>query len=87
MVVVLRAAKICSSASPLLLFLSSEAGGEQDRGAGRVLVIPEGAAMPEALLGSIRLVRWLAQESELAGRECHLVVDSGTGATATGTGP
>lgn len=59
-------------------------GGEQDRGAERVLVIPEGAAMPEALLGSIRLVRWLAQESELAGRECHLVVDSGTGATATG---
>ena len=50
----------------------------------RVAVIPEGAAQPEALLGTIRLVAWLARDSELAGRECHLVVDSGTGATATG---
>lgn len=32
----------------------------------------------------LRLVRWLATQSELAGLDCHLVVDSGTGATATG---
>ncbi len=47
-------------------------------------MIPEGAAQPEALLGTIRLVGWLASQSELAGRNCHLVVDSGTGATAAG---
>ncbi len=53
-------------------------------GGRRIAVIPEGAARPEALLGTIRLVRWLSSQSELAERECHIVVDSGTGATATG---
>ena len=51
-----------------------------------VAVIPEGAAAPGALLGLVRLVAWLARHSPMlsAGRHCHVVVDSGTGATATG---
>lgn len=55
-------------------------------GNGSIAVIPEGAATPAALLGLIRLVAWLSgdAQSPLAGRRCHIVVDSGTGATAAG---
>lgn len=53
----------------------------------RVVVVPEGAAEPGALLGLIRLVGWLAAHPVLAGRRCNIVVDSGTGVTATGALP
>ena len=51
---------------------------------GSIAVIPEGAAEPGALLGLVRLGRWLAELPGLAGRRVSLVVDSGTGATAVG---
>ena len=47
-------------------------------------VIREGAADPRALLGCIRQVHWLAQQQQLGSRRCRLVVDCGTGVTATG---
>lgn len=50
-----------------------------------VAVIPEGAACSASLLGLIRLVAWLAQQPALAAApKLHLVLDCGTGATATG---
>uniref|UniRef100_A0A1D2A4Z0 Tryptophan synthase beta chain-like PALP domain-containing protein n=2 Tax=Auxenochlorella protothecoides TaxID=3075 RepID=A0A1D2A4Z0_AUXPR len=48
----------------------------------QIAVLPEGGAMPGALLGSARLVRWLAGELGAAPRD--LVLDCGTGATAAG---
>lgn len=50
----------------------------------QVHIIPEGAANADALLGFIRLIDYLAQPSVLGRSPCHLVIDSGTGITATG---
>ncbi|KAL3144147.1 hypothetical protein ABBQ32_003936 [Trebouxia sp. C0010 RCD-2024] len=47
-------------------------------------VLPEGASEPAALLGCIRLVHWLAQPHVLGQQPLTLVVDCGTGVTATG---
>lgn len=47
-------------------------------------VLPEGASEPAALLGCIRLVHWLAQSHVLGPQPLTLVVDCGTGTTATG---
>ena len=47
-------------------------------------VLPEGASEPAALLGCIRLVQWLAQPHVLGPQPLSLVVDCGTGTTATG---
>ncbi len=69
---------ICIMVLRKLRFIDCPAGDK------RVAVVPEGAAQPEALLGTARLVKWLAEESELSGRRCHIFVDSGTGATAIG---
>jgi len=51
----------------------------------QVFVLAEGAADPLALLGSIRLIRHLADNLAFpTDRKCSLVVDSGTGTTAVG---
>lgn len=50
-------------------------------------VLPEGASEPAALLGCIRLVHWLAQSHVLGPQPLTLVVDCGTGTTATGAWP
>ena len=50
----------------------------------QVHIIPEGAANADALLGFVRLIDYLAQPSVLGRSPCVLVVDSGTGITATG---
>lgn len=49
-------------------------------------VLPEGASEPAALLGCIRLIHWLAQPHVLGLDPLTLVVDCGTGTTATGEG-
>ncbi len=48
-------------------------------------VLPEGGAEPAALLGCIRLIHWLSQPHALGPKPLTLVVDCGTGTTATGT--
>ena len=48
-------------------------------------VLPEGACEPAALLGCIRLIHWLAQPHVLGPDPLHLIVDCGTGTTATGS--
>ena len=50
-------------------------------------IIPEGAGQPAALLGCIRLVHWLAQPHALGPQPLTLVLDCGTGTTATGLVP
>ena len=50
----------------------------------QVHVIPEGAGEAAALLGCIRLVDWLAQPQVLGPDPLTLVLDCGTGTTATG---
>ncbi|KAK9816307.1 hypothetical protein WJX74_006529 [Apatococcus lobatus] len=52
----------------------------------KVHIIPEGAANADALLGFVRLVDYLSQPSVLGRSPCNLVIDSGTGITATGLG-
>ena len=47
-------------------------------------ILPEGASEPAALLGCIRLIHWLAQSHMLGPQPLSLVVDCGTGTTATG---
>ena len=47
-------------------------------------MLPEGASEAAALLGCIRLVHWLAQSHVLGLQPLTLVVDCGTGTTATG---
>ncbi|KAA6420287.1 MAG: hypothetical protein FRX49_09771, partial [Trebouxia sp. A1-2] len=47
-------------------------------------VLPEGGCEPAALLGCIRLVRWLAQPEAVGPRPLTLIVDCGTGTTAIG---
>lgn len=47
-------------------------------------VLPEGGSEPAALLGCIRLIHWLAQPHALGPQPLTLVVDCGTGTTATG---
>ncbi len=47
-------------------------------------VVPEGASDAASLPGLVRLVRYLATETELGSGECTIVVDSGTGTTAFG---
>ena len=80
---------------------AAAAAAEEWSASGGVAVIPEGAAGPAALLGLIRQVAWLAgsPQSPLSSSSSsssssassdtsttwQLVVDSGTGATATGT--
>lgn len=53
-------------------------------------VIHEGAASPLALLGLVRLVHCLAQahfeQHQWHGKSVTIVIDSGTGVTATGEG-
>ncbi len=52
-----------------------------------VAALPEGAATPAALLGFVRLVRWLADPAGggvPAAAPAALVIDSGTGASAAG---
>lgn len=56
-------------------------------GALQIHVIAEGAAEPLALLGLVRLVDYLAACSRLPPYQPHsIIVDSGTGTTATGNG-
>lgn len=51
----------------------------------QVAVIPEGASDASALLGLVRMVRWLADSGALGcAQEQTIVVDSGTGTTAIG---
>ena len=79
---------------------AAAAAAEEWSASGGVAVIPEGAAGPAALLGLIRQVAWLAGSPQSPLRSSssssssassdtsttwRLVVDSGTGATATGT--
>ncbi|KAK9845694.1 hypothetical protein WJX84_007525, partial [Apatococcus fuscideae] len=52
----------------------------------KVHIIPEGAANADSLLGFIRLIDYLVQPSVLGRAPLRLVVDSGTGITATGLG-
>ena len=47
-------------------------------------MIPEGGGEAAALLGCIRLVDWLAQPQVLGPDPLTLVLDCGTGTTATG---
>jgi hypothetical protein len=49
-----------------------------------VHALQEGAAEPLALLGLIRLVDYLSGSEQLGREPCSIVVDSGTGVTATG---
>ena len=51
----------------------------------QLYVIPEGGGEPAALLGCIRLICWLAQA--LGPQPLTLVLDCGTGTTATGLLP
>ena len=53
----------------------------------QVHIIPEGAANADSLLGFIRLIDYLVQPSVLGRAPLRLVVDSGTGITATGEPP
>ena len=49
------------------------------------MVIREGAADAAALLGLVRLANFLARPEQLGTEQpCQLLVDSGTGVTATG---
>ena len=54
----------------------------------QVSIVEEGAQGPWAMLGHIRLLRWLSSSPEGLpdpwGRQYHLVVDSGTGTSAVG---
>ncbi len=50
----------------------------------QVHALQEGAAEPLALLGLIRLVDYLSGSEQLGREPCSIVVDSGTGVTATG---
>ena len=50
----------------------------------QVHALQEGAADPLALLGLIRLVDYLAGYGQLGREPCSIIVDSGTGVTATG---
>ena len=53
----------------------------------QVHALQEGAAEPLALLGLIRLVRWLHSSRALSGSQPRsIVIDSGTGVTAVGEG-
>ncbi len=54
------------------------------RDSSQIHIIPEGAANADALLGFIRLIDYLAQPSVLGRAPVNLIVDSGTGITATG---
>lgn len=57
----------------------------EQEGAGKVAVIPEGGAEASALLGMLRLVDWLATSNVIPeGKECTIIVDSGTGTSAAG---
>ncbi|KAJ1688328.1 hypothetical protein LUZ63_019718 [Rhynchospora breviuscula] len=51
----------------------------------RVVIVSEGAASAVALLGVIRLVKFLSESSSFGnGHQVHVVVDAGTGTTAVG---
>ena len=50
----------------------------------QVHALQEGAAEPLALLGLIRLVDFLSGSLQLGRKPCSIIVDSGTGVTATG---
>ena len=57
-------------------------------GCGQVEVLHEGAASAGALIGVIRVLHYLSQphapHPEWSRHQCTLVIDSGTGVTATG---
>ncbi|KAJ4768770.1 Pyridoxal-5'-phosphate-dependent enzyme family protein [Rhynchospora pubera] len=51
----------------------------------RVVIVNEGAASAVALLGVIRLIKFLSESSSFGnGHQVHVVVDAGTGTTAVG---
>ncbi|CAN0896315.1 D-cysteine desulfhydrase 2, mitochondrial [Linum grandiflorum] len=63
----------------------SEDSFESEQSGGKVVIINEGAGDGVALLGLIRLVNYLSQDHLLGKcRPATLIVDSGTGTTATG---
>lgn len=81
-------AAVAAAAEASAAVLEAEAAASRSTStgssSGRIAVLPEGGASAGALLGLIRLGAWLAEHPQLADRRCNIVVDSGTGATATG---